>query len=100
MSQHPDTPELLSELLKTMAKRVKKVDLEVLDEIRRLWPVVVNPSLSGVCQPEFVKNRVLVVSVPSGAYAQQILLDQETILRGFSGLDDRAPISLKTVQKA
>lgn len=83
-----------------MAKRVKKVDLVVLDEIRRLWPLVVDPTLSVVCQPEFVKNRVLVVSVPSGAYAQQILLDQEVILRGFAVLDERAPISLKTVQKA
>lgn len=83
-----------------MAKRVKKVDLVVIDEIRRLWPTVVDPKLSEACHPEFVKNRVLVVSVPSGAYAQQILLDQESILRGLAVLDDRAPISLKTVQKA
>jgi hypothetical protein len=83
-----------------MAKRVKKVDFAVMDEIRRLWPTVVGPTLSQVCQPEFMKNRVLTVRVPSGAYAQQILLDQETILRGFAVLDDHAPLSLKTVQKA
>jgi len=82
-----------------MAKRVKKVDLTVIEEIHRLWPQVVDPALATVCRPEFVKNRVLVVSVPSGAFAQQILFDQESILRGFAVLDERAPTSIKTVQK-
>jgi predicted nucleic acid-binding Zn ribbon protein len=83
-----------------MAKKVKKVDLTVIEEILRLWPEIVDPALAGECRPEFVKNRVLVVSVPSGAFAQQILLDQDSILRGLAVLKGRAPISIKTVQKA
>ena len=83
-----------------MAMRVKKVDLNVIEEIRTLWPTLVEPVVAQACQPEFVKNRVLVISVPSGAFAQQIALDREAILAGLAPLKDRAPRSLKTVQKA
>jgi predicted nucleic acid-binding Zn ribbon protein len=100
MSRFSDQPEALADLLRTMAKRVRKVDLTVIEEIRQLWTQVVDPALAGVCHPEFVKNRVLVVSVPSGAFAQQIKLDQESILHGLASLNDRAPTSIKTVQKA
>lgn len=100
MSRFSDQPRPLSELLQAMAQRVKKVDLTVIEEIRELWPTVVDPNLASVCHPEFVKNRVLVVSVPSGAFAQQISLDEETILRGLAPLAQRAPTSIKTVRKA
>jgi hypothetical protein len=100
MSRFSDKPEPLGDLLRTMAKRVKKVDLTVIEEIRDLWPTLVAPAVAAVCQPEFVKNHVLVISVPSGAFAQQIALDQESILEGLTPLKDRAPTSLKTVQKA
>lgn len=83
-----------------MATRVKKVDLSVIEEIRALWPSLVEPVVAQVCQPEFVKNRVLIISVPSGAFAQQIALDEEAILEGLAPLKDRAPRSLKTIQKA
>jgi hypothetical protein len=41
----------------------------------------------------------LIVSVPSGAFAQQIAMQSTTILRGFSSLGTGAPTSLKTVLK-
>ena len=65
MSRFSDQPEALSDLLRTMAKRVKKVDLTVIEEIRQLWTQVVDPALAGVCHPEFVRNRVLVRRHPS-----------------------------------
>jgi hypothetical protein len=83
-----------------MARRVKKVDLTLIQEIQERWPTLVEPAVASVCHPEFVKNRVLVISVPSGAFAQQISLDQESIIGGLALLGDRAPTSLKTVQKA
>jgi hypothetical protein len=83
-----------------MAKRVKKVDLTLIEQIRAIWPTLVDAAVCEVCQPEFVKNRVLVISVPSGAFAQHIHLEQEAILGGLTTLGNRAPTSLKTVQKA
>jgi hypothetical protein len=99
MTKYSDQPASLSELLRTMATRVKKVDLSAIEEICSLWPTLVEPAISQVCHPEFVKNRVLVISVPSGAFAQQIALDQEAILEGLLALGDRAPKSLRTIQK-
>jgi predicted nucleic acid-binding Zn ribbon protein len=100
MRRFSDRPEPLGDVLRNLASRVKKVDLNVIEEIRVIWPTLVEPVVAQMCQPEFVKNRVLVISVPSGAFAQQIALDQRTILEGLAPLKDRAPTSLKTVQKA
>lgn len=100
MTRFSDQPAPLSDLLRTVAKRVKKVDLNVMEEIHALWPTLVEPVIAQVCHPEFVKNHVLVISVPSGAFAQQILLEQESILEGLAVLKDKAPQSLKTIQKA
>lgn len=100
MSRSSDQPEPLGDVLHGLARRMKKVDLTIIDEIRALWPALVDPAIARVCHPEFVKGRVLVISVPSGAFAQQINLDQEAILGGLAPLADRAPTSLKTVQKA
>ena len=86
-------------MLHHLASRIKKVDLTVIDEIRVLWPRLVDPAVALACYPELVKNKVLVVSVPSGAFAQQIALDRTSILLGLSPLAARAPTSLKTVLK-
>lgn len=100
MSRFRDQPESLADVLQTLAARVKKVDLTVIEEIRNLWPHVVEPAVASTCRPEFVKNDVLVVSVPSGAYAQRITLETTTILEGLAPLRERAPHSIKTIQKA
>ncbi len=100
MRRFSDQPESLGDVLRVVARRVKKVDLTVIDEVRELWPHVVDEKLATTCQPEFVKNRVLVISVPSGVFAQEISFETETILRGLAALGDRAPTSLKTIQKA
>jgi predicted nucleic acid-binding Zn ribbon protein len=97
MSRGSDSPKALSELLNTMAGRLRKVDLRLIDEVRQLWPTVVDPVLAEHCRPEFVKNGVLLVSVPSGAFAQRINAQREAILRGLAPLGERAPSALRTV---
>ncbi|MFZ1063760.1 MAG: DUF721 domain-containing protein [Acidimicrobiales bacterium] len=97
MNAKNDQPRPLGEILNVVAGRLRKVDLRLIDEIRRLWPEVVDPVLAQRCQPEFVKNGVLLIRVPSGAFAQRINAEHESILRGFSSLGDRAPTSIRTV---
>jgi hypothetical protein len=84
-------PKTLGELLDVLASRVKKVDLRIIDEIRTLWPTVVDEALATRCVPELVKNGTLLVSVPSGAFSQRILQEHDDILTGLAVLGDRAP---------
>jgi hypothetical protein len=97
MKRNPEEPRRLGEILDVVASRLRKVDLRTIDEIRRIWPSVVEPLLAEKCHPEFVKNGVLLIRVPSGAYAQKINEEREIILRGFSSLGDQAPTALRTV---
>ena len=97
MRSRDEPPARLAELLDTLAGRLRKVDLRDIDEIRTMWPNIVEPVIAEHCRPEFVKNRVLLVSVPSGAFAQRVMSDATTILDGFSSLGTRAPKSLRTV---
>jgi len=87
----------LGDVLNTLAGRLRKVDLRLIDEIRELWPRVVDPVLAEHCRPEFIKNGTLVIGVPSGAYAQRVQLETANILAGFESLGTRAPTSLRTV---
>ncbi len=97
MRYRDEAPKSLGELLNTVAGRLKKVDLRLIDEVRELWPQVVDPILAEHCRPEFVKNGVLLITVPSGAYAQRIMLEHDAILSGLARLGDRAPTALRTV---
>jgi predicted nucleic acid-binding Zn ribbon protein len=97
VTSHHDQPRRLNELLNTMAGRLRKVDLRLIDEIRQLWPMVVDPVLAEHCRPEFVKNGVLLITVPSGAFAQRISVESASILAGLATLGARAPTSLRTV---
>jgi predicted nucleic acid-binding Zn ribbon protein len=94
-----EQPAALGELLNTLAGRLRRVDLRLIDEARELWPTVVDPVLAEHCRVELIKDGVLIVSVPSGAFAQQVLTQSPLILKGFSSLGKRAPTSLKTVLK-
>jgi predicted nucleic acid-binding Zn ribbon protein len=97
MSRRDDPPAKLGELLDTLAGRLRKVDLRDIDEIRELWPRIVDPVIAEHCRPEFVKNGVLLVTVPSGAFAQRVMSDAASIVEGFAPLGKRAPTSLRTV---
>jgi predicted nucleic acid-binding Zn ribbon protein len=92
-----DDPAPLSDLLNTLAGRLRRVDLRLIDHARELWPGVVDPVIAEHCRVEMIKDGVLIVSVPSGAFAQQIRLESASIVRGFSSLGAGAPTSVKTV---
>jgi predicted nucleic acid-binding Zn ribbon protein len=94
-----DQPAALSDVLNTLAGRLRRVDLRAIDEARRLWPTVVEPVLAEHCRVEMIKDGVLIISVPSGAFAQHIARQTTTILTGFSSLGTGAPTSLKTILK-
>jgi predicted nucleic acid-binding Zn ribbon protein len=86
---------VISDILQVVAKRVRRVDLAVIEEIRVLWPTLVDAVLAERCRPEMVKNGVLLVAVPSGAFAQRVLEDHDAILTGLGVLGERAPTSLR-----
>ena len=93
-----DQPRSLGDLLNTLAGRLRRVDLRQGDELQTLWREVADPVLVEHCRPEFIKDGVLVVKVPSGAFAQRVNADRAHILAGFAILDDRAPTSLRVIQ--
>ena len=97
MKRRDDEPVTLSELLDTVAGRLRRVDLRLIDEVRRLWPTIVDPVLVDTCRPEMIKDGVLIVSVPSGAFAARVTSDGTSILRGFATLGESAPRSIRTV---
>jgi predicted nucleic acid-binding Zn ribbon protein len=96
MRRRDEEPTSLSDVLNTLAGRLRRVDLRLIDDVRELWPSVVDPVLADSCRPEMVKDGVLIVSVPSGAFAARITHDAESILRGFAVLGERAPRSVRT----
>ncbi len=99
MSPRDNNPASLSELLNTLAGRLRRVDLRLIDQARQLWPNVVDATLAEHCHVEHIKDGVLIVSVPSGAYAQRVMTQSPIILEGFSSLGVGAPTSLKTVRR-
>ncbi len=96
MSRDRD-PASLGELLNTLAGRLRRVDLRLIERARELWPSVVDPVIAEHCHVELIKDGVLIVSVPSGAFAQQIRIETTLILSGFSALGEGAPTAVKTV---
>lgn len=99
MRPRDEQPASLSELLDALAGRLRRVDLRLIDEARRLWPTVVDSVLAEHCRVELIKDGVLIVSVPSGAFAQRVVTESPSILKGFSSLGKSAPTTLKTVQR-
>lgn len=99
MKRRDEQPAALGELLNTLAGRLRRVDLRLIDEARELWPTVVEQVLAEHCRVELIKDGVLIVSVPSGAFAQRVIAQSPSILRGFSSLGARAPTSLQTVRR-
>ena len=99
MKRRDEEPAVLGELLDTLAGRLRRVDLRLIDEARTLWPTVVDVVIAEHCRVELIKDGVLIVSVPSGAFAQRVVSQSPSILEGFLVLGTRAPTSLKTVLK-
>ncbi|MGC8509788.1 MAG: DUF721 domain-containing protein [Acidimicrobiales bacterium] len=90
-----DQPEPLDRLLDQLASRWRRVDVRLIDHVRELWPTVVDPVLATNCRPEFIKDHVLLVSAPSGAFAQRVVQDTPAIVAGLAVLGEQAPTSVR-----
>ncbi len=90
-----DQPEPLDRLLDQLARRWRRVDVRLIDRVRELWPSAVDPVLAAHCRPEFIKDRVLLVSVPSGAFAQRVIEDSPAIVAAMAVLGEQAPTSVR-----
>jgi hypothetical protein len=100
MTRYHDGPRSLGESLRDLASRYKKVDLLVIDEIRDRWDAVLGETLAAKCVPTIVRDGVLVIEVPSGAFAQRIRSEESHILAALSELGERAPKSLRVTVKS
>ena len=100
MSRYNDGPRALSESLRALASRYRKVDLLVIDEIRDRWEQIVGPVLAQRCTPMLVREGVLIIEVPSGAFAERLSSEQVRILEALSDLGQRAPTSVRITVKS
>ncbi len=96
MRRRREEPQALSELLDGVASRLRRVDLRLIDRVRSVWVDTVDETIRERCRPLYIKDGVLVVAVPSGAYAQRVNQDSTVILAGFASLGDDAPHALRT----
>ncbi len=92
-----DGPLPLSESLDAVARRIRRVDLREIDRVRTIWRDGVDPVLAGRCRPEVVKDRVLIVTVPSNAFAARVAADRVAILALYDELGSGAPTAIRTV---
>lgn len=97
MRRKRDDPQVLGDILNNVAGRLKRVDIRLVDQVQSMWDVAVEESLRVRCRPLFIKDGVLVVSVPSGAFAQRISQDSTKILAAFESLGANAPRSIRSV---
>jgi predicted nucleic acid-binding Zn ribbon protein len=87
----------LGEALKGVAGRLKKVNLDSFGPIRERWNEVADPVVRDKCEPAFVKDGVLVVYVPSGAYAERLRQDEAILLRDMATLGAQAPTGIRAI---
>ena len=89
----------LGDALKGLTSRLRRVDFDLLPKVVEMWPDVVTPALAERCQPVLIKDGLLVVHVPSGAYAERIRSDEAVIIEALSKLGAGAPQGVRTVMK-
>ncbi|HQU26698.1 MAG TPA: DUF721 domain-containing protein [Acidimicrobiales bacterium] len=97
MSRRGDEPRSLGEVLDGLAGRLRRVDLRTVDEVRSLWTSAVDPVLAEHCRVEMVRDGVLVVTVPSGAFAQRVTDEEASILAVYAVLGARAPRAVRAI---
>ncbi len=92
-----DEPRSLAEVLDGLAGRLRRVDLRSVDAVRALWSDVVDPVLAEHCRVEMVRDGVLIVAVPSGAFAQRVADEAASILAAYAVLGASAPREVRAI---
>ena len=95
MRRKREEPAMLGDILNVVAGRLKRVDMRQIDQVRAIWHDSVDEPLRERCHPLFIKDGVLVVEVPSGAFAERIAQDAPRILVAFESLGGDAPHSIR-----
>ena len=88
-------PERLGDTLAALLRRFRHVDLSIMEQIMERWPALVGPDLAETCRPEVVRDGILYVGVPSGAFGQKLRMNAENIIQGLSDISAHAPTSLQ-----
>jgi hypothetical protein len=96
VSPRDDGPRSIGESLRELVSRFKKVDLDVMDEILRRWPALVGEAVASRCEPQVVREGVLYVRVPNGAYAETLARLSAGVIEGLSDLGERAPRAVRS----
>ncbi len=97
MRRRDDEPRSLGEVLDGLAGRLRRVDLRTIDEARSLWGSAVDPVLAEHCRVEMVRDGILIVAVPTGAFAQRVTDEEASILAAYAVLGSRAPRAVRAV---
>ncbi|MEI8147952.1 MAG: DUF721 domain-containing protein [Actinomycetes bacterium] len=97
MAKRSSEPEKLGQTLRGLIGRFQHVDLSVMEFIVLRWPEIVGGVLAERCHPEVVREGVLHVRVPTGAYAQKLSHEEQRIISALSDLGDSAPTGIQCV---
>ena len=97
MAKRSNEPEKLGQTLRGLIGRFQHVDLSVMETILLRWPDLVGGVLAERCYPEVVRDGVLHVRVPTGAYAQKLSHEEQRILAALSDLGASAPTGIQCV---
>ena len=95
MSGRKFEPEKLSDTLAALMKRYRRIDASAIESVRDRWDELVGPALADSCVPEVVKDGVLFVRVPTGAYSQKLQMSEEKIITALQDLGPSAPHSIR-----
>lgn len=97
MSSNPRQrdPERLGDTLAALVRRFRHVDLTAMEQILERWPALVGPELAETCRPEVVRDGILYVGVPNGAYGQKLRMNAENIIIGLADISGDAPTALQ-----
>lgn len=88
-------PEKLGDTLAALIRRFRHVDLSVMEEIQQRWPELVGPDIAELCRPEVVRDGMLFVAVPNGAFGQKIRMNAENIIAGLRDISGDPPTSVQ-----
>lgn len=96
MPREPRDITPLGELLNTLAGRIHRVDLRLIDELRAVWTRDADPVLAHHCRVDRLEESTLIISCPNGAFAERVREETPNLLTLFTYLGDRAPKTLRT----
>jgi predicted nucleic acid-binding Zn ribbon protein len=97
MNARDEGPRSIGDSLRELVARFTRVNLEVMNDVRTRWPQLAGEAIAARCEPEVVKDGILYVRVPTGAFAEALRRATPRILEGLSDLGPHAPTQVRAV---